>query len=832
MRLTAAELRALAAEMDASPEWENEPRDGVREMAWIDLMIEAQMVEEAARNRMSSSYEEFLRSKVRMVKPTGFDYCEESPILLGWQRKVVELACRRGRYAIFADCGLGKTAMQLEWAANVRRHTGGRVLIVAPLAVGMQTEREAAKFGLTGVYRQSNDGSPVIITNYERLESFDPGDFQGVILDESSILKSFTGSTKRALVERCAGVPYRLCCTATPAPNDHIELGNHAEFLGIMASNEMLSRWFVVDQGEMCSYRLKGHAEGDFWGWVASWAVAIGKPSDVGGDDESMVLPPLRQFEHIVTAPIDPAEGKLFHAPTVSATDLYRELRRTADIRVERAAALINDEQGDMSWVVWCNTNEESAKLAAAIPDAVEVVGSHSPEEKQRRLATFLDGEARVLVTKPSIAGFGLNFQYVCRRVCFVGVTYSFEAIYQAMRRVWRFGQTEPVEAHFVVADTEGAVLETIARKERDHGKMTERMREAMRGKSMGERDDSIRTIADEETETRSGFGWTMTRGDCLRELERVEPGSVGFSIFSPPFSGLYIYSDYVEDMGNCADDEEFFEHFGRLPGLLLRATEEGRLCAVHCKDLPRYRNSHGAQGLRDFPGRLISAFEAAGWVFHSRVTIWKCPVVEMERTKTNGLLHKTIKRDSTQSRQGMADYLIVFRKSPVESNMALRPVTHPEGLQDYAGSDDPRATTAHPAGTRARKPSAHDALAIWQRYAEPVWWDIDQMRVLNIQAAREARDEKHICPLQLDVIARALHLWTNPGDLVLSPFAGIGSEGYEALLNNRRFIGFELKQSYFEQACRNLDWAETHGKAQQSLFAGEEAASTSARSV
>jgi len=810
---TPAQLRAYGDEMARNPEWGPNPPAWGTAMAQLDWYVEAKL-------REQENYQAFLASKIRRAKPVGFEATALNPRLFDWQQRVVHAACKRGRFAIFAECGLGKTVMQLEWAHQVHAATGGRVLILAPLAVGLQTEGEAKRFGYHGRYSTTDNGEPIVITNYERLAAFDTRDFTGVVLDESSILKAFTGKTKRALVEQFADTKYRLCCTATPAPNDHMELGNHAEFLGIMPSNEMLSRWFVTDQSEMCSYRLKGYAESDFWGWVSSWAVAIGKPSDVGGDDAAMVLPPCNRFEHVVIAPIAPAEGKLFHAPSISATDLYSELRRTLTQRVERAATLINEQQPDQAWVVWCNTNDESAALAKAIDGAIEIVGSHSPEEKQSRLASFLDGSVRVLVTKPSIAGFGLNFQYVCQRVCFVGVTYSFEAIYQAMRRVWRFGQTETVEAHFVIADTEGAVMETISTKEKLHGKMSEKMRAAMKDQQLG-RDDKIRTISDEETQRAQGMKWDLVRGDCIQELPNVEPESIGFSIFSPPFSGLYIYSDYIEDMGNSADDDEFFEHFARLPGLILDATIQGRLCAVHCKDLPRYRGSHGAQGLRDLPGRLIQVFEAAGWVFHSRVTIWKCPVVEMERTKTNGLLHKTIKRDSSQSRQGMADYLVVFRKSPIESNMSTSPVVHPNGFDQYIGSDDPRETSGHPAGTRARKSSDHGPLAIWQRYAEPVWWDINQMRVLNIQAARENRDEKHICPLQLDVIGRAIQLWSNPGDLVFSPFAGIGSEGYEAIMNDRRFLGVELKPSYFDQACRNLEWAETHGHSQMSMFAG-----------
>lgn len=309
---------------------------------------------------------------------------------------------------------------------------------------------------------------------------------------------------------------------------------------------------------------------------------------------------------------------------------------------------------------------------------------------------------------------------------------------------------------------------------------------------------------------------YTVYNGDCVEVANQIPSNSIHFSIFSPPFIGLYIYSDSERDMGNCDTDKEFYDHFGFLVEQLYRITVPGRLCAVHCKDLPLYFGRDEETGLKDFPGEIVRLFQKHNWTFHSRVTIWKCPVVERERTNNNGLLHKTILRDRSQSRQGMADFLLVFRKMPDEGLMSAEPVSDKSGLTRYVGikESDPRdASSYHPSPYSRKTIASDNSINIWRRYAEPVWWDIDQMNVLNYKLGRDAKDEKHICPLQLDVIDRSIELWTNPNDIVFSPFTGIGSEGYVALKNGRRFIGTELKESYWKQACANLKQAENESK-------------------
>ena len=689
-------------------------------------------------------------------------------MLFDFQRDIVRWALRRGRAAIFADCGLGKTPMQLEWA----RHIPGRVLILAPLAVSAQTVREAAKFGIHDVeYSRGGSAAKIVVTNYEMLEHFNPADFAGIVLDESSILKAYDGSTRTAIIEAFAQTPFRLACTATPAPNDYMELGNHAEFLGALTRTEMLSTFFVHDGCDTQKWRLKGHAEKDFWRWLCSWAITIRKPSDLGYDDGAFVLPPIEYIEHIVGAQ-KVQDGYLFALPAVTLQERIAARRDTLAERVTEAAAMIAGS--DEAWVVWCNLNAESQALATQIIGSVEITGSQSADEKEVALLAFTDGTAQRIVTKPSIAGFGLNWQH-CHNVAFVGLSDSWEQYYQAVRRCWRFGQKHPVKVHVITADIEGAVLQNIKRKEEDAERMAAEMlghmrdlnTEALRGATTRQRDDYAVDVT-------AGGQWELHLGDCVPMAREIPSDSLHYSIFSPPFSSLYTYSASDRDLGNCRDKSVFIEHFGYLVAELYRALMPGRLVSFHCMNLQTSKVKHGVIGIEDFRGDLIRLFQDAGFIFHSEVVIWKDPVTAMQRTKALGLLHKQIKKDSCMSRQGIPDYLVTMRK----------PGENPERVT-HTNEDFP--------------------VQLWQNYASPIWMDINPSETLQFRSAREHADERHICPLQLEVIRRALKLWTNPGDVVFSPFAGIGSEGYCALQAGRRFLGAELKRSYWAQACKNL---------------------------
>ena len=423
------------------------------------------------------SYGDFLAAK-RLADPaTGLATLPDLPaFLFPHQCDIVAWALRRGRAAIFAGTGLGKTLMELVWSREVARHTAKPTLLLAPLAVGVQHEGEAARFGIDArVVHADGSSHETAISNYQKLDRFDLSAFGGIALDESSILKAYDGHYRTRLIESASRIPFRLAATATPAPNDFMELGNHAEFLGVMSYTDMLATFFVHDNSDTRVWRLKGHAQDEFWRWVASWAVMLRKPSDLGYPDDGYDLPPLRKHPHVVSTGINIGRGGQYSLFAVEARSMPERLaarRGSLAQRIERAVSIT---PADGAYVWWCNLNAESEGIVASIPGAVEVTGSHSDTEKERRIAAFGRGEIRVLVTKPSICGFGMNWQH-CHRTGFVGLNDSFEQVFQAVRRFWRFGQTEPVDVDFIYADTEGAVMANLERKEREAEQMAEAM--------------------------------------------------------------------------------------------------------------------------------------------------------------------------------------------------------------------------------------------------------------------------------------------------------------------------------------------------------------------
>lgn len=729
------------------------------------------------------TYEEFLATKAVSDAPSGFDINRKdlNSTLFEFQKDIDIWAIKRGRAAIFAGTGLGKTYMQVEWAKSILPKANS-VLILAPLAVAAQTVNEAKKLDVEITLARSQadiTGSGIYITNYQKLDKFTPEYFGGVVLDESSIIKHQDAKTRDVLIEAFARTPYRLACTATPAPNDFMELGNHAEFLGVMSMSEMLATFFVHDGGETQKWRLKGHAEEVFWKWMASWSVCVSKPSDLGYDDGAFNLPPLQYHEHIINTNGKPIDGMLFSLPASGLQETRAARKGSIEERCERAAELANGNKDQ--WLIWCDLNEESERCSKLIKDAVQVTGGDTDEHKESTMMGFAQGKVRVLVSKPSICGFGMNWQ-TCHNMAFVGVSHSFERFYQAVRRCWRFGQTKPVNVHVIISELEQAVLETVKRKEKDAGIMIEEM-----SKHMSElTKQAIKSTAREQVsytrKTEKSDKWTMELGDCVEVSKGIEDNSIDYSIFSPPFSSLYTYSNSDRDMGNVRDDKEFFDHFRFLLTDLHRVILPGRLVSIHCMNLPTSKQNHGYIGIRDFRGEIIREMEGSGFIYHSEVTIWKDPVTAMQRTKALGLLYKQLKKDSAMSRQGIADYLCTFRKA----------------------GENPKPVT--------KKPDEFSC-EMWQNYASPVWMDINPSKTLQRQSAREHKDERHIAPLQLEVIERAIRLWTNPHDLVWSPFGGIGSEGYVAVMNQRRYIGAELKESYWKQAVLNLKTAEAESK-------------------
>lgn len=725
---------------------------------------------------MLAEYQALLKSKIVHRPDAGFEVAESDlhASLQPFQSYAVCKALKAGRYALFEDCGLGKTFQQLEWANKVMEHTARPVIILAPLAVVGQTIQEGAKWGynilewVDGMETLHDVPAGIYITNYENLHRIEPvvDDFSGVVLDESSILKNHEGAIRNGLIEIFSTTPYRLCCTATPSPNDVDELGNHAQFLGIMSLAEMRAMYFVHDGGETSKWRLKGHCTKLFWKWVSGWAMMLSKPSDIGFSDEGYTLPGLNVIERQITTP-KRENGKLFNDTAVSATNFNHELRLTKVERLDEVASIVN--ASSEQFIVWIKHNEEGELLRKLIPDSVEVKGSDSPYQKKKHLLGFANGDFRVLITKVKIGGFGMNYQS-SHNMVFASPDFSFEGIYQALRRQLRFGQKHIVNAWIVTTDTMANVIQSFHTKRRHHENMQHAMQEAMNE----QQDAALRNPARQFRQVQTDNALMML-GDCVTLSSRIPDESVGLSVFSPPFAELYTYSSELEDMGNSKNYKEFLAAFDFLVKQLFRVIMSGRNVAVHCMDLPIQKGKEGYIGLRDFSGMIRQAFEDAGFIYHTRVTIWKNPVTEMQRTKALGLLHKQVKKDAAMSRVGIPDYVLVFRKP----GKAMNPVK----------CDIP--------------------VDLWQKYASPVWMDIDYGDTLNAREARDEKDEKHICPLQLPTIERLIHLWSNPGDTVFTPFGGIGSEAYQAVKMGRKAFLIELKDSYFDVAVKNVRAAE-----------------------
>ena len=753
------------------------------------------------------TYQEFLAEKILSAPQVGFDPPALSNKLYPFQSEITRWACLRGRAAIFADCGIGKTPIQLEWAQKVKNHTKGIVLIVAPLAVSEQTLREAGKFSINA--NICKDGSAlqgvrrgIFITNYERLHLFDPLMFSGIVLDESSILKSMDGKRRNQIIKFAQSIHYRLACTATPAPNDFTELCNHAEFLDIMSEKEVKALFFTQDGNSSHKFRLKGHAQDDFWKWVASWAVAIRNPSDLGYTDSGyafgdFVLPSLR-YRHSFTKVGFRPDNELFDREAITLSDQRAVARQSLNLRSQIAADVVN--ASTEPFLVWCNLNDESKELTRLIPDAVEIKGSDSPEHKTQSMIGFCNGDIRVLVTKPKIAGFGMNFQH-CNEIIFVGLSHSFEQLYQATRRCWRFGQTRPVTVHIIDDKANARIVKNIERKERNAAIM---MKEITMHMNEAGQLGAMRHELDYQTKTTSGENWTMHLGDCVDVTALLEDESIGLSVFSPPFPGMYVYSNSTRDMGNTHKIAKMIEHMRFMVRPLLTKTMPGRHCCIHLTQGTAQKIRDGHIGIRDFRGAVINLMESEGWIYYGEVAIDKNPQVKAVRTKDRGLLFKTLAKDSSHLHMALADYLLQFRK----------PGDNPEPI--HAGISKKYQTDGWITSEE------------WIRWARPGWYaqdwippvtiietdkgeynlrydGISETNVLNVKQARETNDERHLAPLQLSVIERAVKLWSAPGDTIYSPYAGIGSEGVVSIQQKRCFVGAELKLSYFESACRNL---------------------------
>ncbi len=735
-------------------------------------------------------YQEFLKSKRFKYHPTGkiIDKSNINPILFDFQKDIVKWAVKKGRCAIFLDTGLGKTFCQLEWA----RIIGGTALIVAPLSVARQTIREAVKVGIVVnfVHDQNSIKQGINITNYELIGNF-TGDVDAIILDESSILKSISGKIKRKLIEIFRGVPYKLCCTATPAPNDYIEIGNHAWFLEICTHQEMLAMFFInankehtIDfNGQLIikkgsnkggqEWRIKHHAEEKFFEWMSSWAMFMMKPSDLGYEDNGFILPALNITPMIKEVIGYHQDDVLFFDGLKGISDRAGVRADMVDIKTEMLVELIHEPTDQ--WIVWCGLDKEAAAAKKSIGDYCrEVKGSDSIESKVRDIEDFQDGGYPVLITKGKIGGYGLNLQNASNMI-FFGLSDSWESFYQCIRREWRFGQKKEVNVYILLSSPELEIYENIKRKELQATRLRTKMIDRMKLYEKGEIMDCEVEKQDYTEETATGDTWKAMRGDSCVRLKEITDESVDLTVYSPPFENLFIYSNSERDLGNCRNKEEFFTQYRFIVKEILRVTRPGRLSCVHTSDIPAMASRDGFIGLKDFPGSVVDLHIDCGWEFFGRAVVDKNPQAQAIRTKCKSLLFVQMKKDSSCSRPAIIDQILIFKK-PGDNAVPVEPVKNGDLNNET-----------------------------WINWAHGIWTDINETNTLQYYCARDTMDEKHICPLQLETIERCIKLYSNPGETILTPFMGIGSEAFVAVKLGRKAIGIELKESYFRIAVQNL---------------------------
>lgn len=720
-------------------------------------------------------YKEFIKNKQKLKVKEMIDISSLTfnRHLKDFQLHSVKWALKIGRTALFEDCGLGKTIQLLEWCNQINKYTKMPTLILSPLAVVGQTIQEHEKFSIdTPIERITKSTvyeNKIYISNYEQLNNIDCSIFGGVVLDESGILKNYSGSTKQLILEKFLYTKYKLACTATPSPNDHIELGNHAEFLGVMKSREMVSRFFIndcfnKDVTQKSKWRLKKSARNDFWSWVNTWALMIGKPSDIGYSDDGYNLPPLTIKEEKIEVEEEVEDGYFFNTGGISATEYHGRIRHSIKDRAELAKEIVKKYPNEPI-IIWIKQDAEGEVLRNILNGCVEVKGSDKPEQKEKHLLGFKNGDFRILITKKKIAKYGLNYQ-ICSKQIDLSVDFSFEEYYQAVRRSYRFGQDKEVYYFMITTNGMENVIQSLKRKHEQFEEMKKEMYKSM-NKIRREEINHMDYIKEQKED------YAVYLGDSIDVIKGFKDESIGMSIFSPPFSDLYLYSDDPRDVSNCQNYGEFAEHFTYLVKELLRVTETGRHCVMHCTQLGTLLSKEGYQSTIDFRGDLIRMMTNNGWDYFSEVVIWKDAENIAKRTNHPQLLHGSTKRDSTKCRMAFPDYMLSFRK---------------------------RGETINPVRNNLPRDE-------WGKIAQPVWMDINPTDTLRMPA-KDADSEKHMTPTQLEPLRRFIKLYTNEYDTVLDPFSGIGSSGVCALELKRKYIGVELKENYYNQSLKHLNSA------------------------
>lgn len=816
------------------------------------------------------TYQEFLEGKIDVAPLTGLDVKPEqlSPALKPHQRDSVLWALRGGRRALFAAFGLGKTVMQLEWTRIVAEMTGGRVLIVLPLNVrrefwddAQNILHQAAPPYVRTMAEAEATQAPVVMTNYERVRDGDiePRRFVGVSLDEAATLRSFGSKTYQVFLDKFKGVKYKLVNTATPSPNRYKELIHYAGFLEIMDTGQALTRWFKRDSTKANNLTLYPGREREFWIWCASWGLFLQKPSDLGYSDEGYSLPPLEVRYHRLQTDMSRAgcepdgQMKLMRDAAFGLRDAAREKRESIDARVEAARRIIDAAPADEHFVIWHDLEDERRALRQALSECADIYGSMDLEERERRVEDFAYGRTRLFATKKSLSGSGCNFQRYCHRAIFLGIDYEFNDFIQAIHRIYRFLQSQPVVIDILYMDSEDEILRVLKQKWQQYDALTETMAGIIREYGLGAAamESLKRTIGVERVEI-TGEHYRAINNDCVEELKAWPENSVDMILTSIPFGNHYEYSPSYNDFGHNPDDDAFFRQMDYLTPNLLRVLRPGRVAAIHVKDRILFGNATGLgmPSVEPFHADTIAHFRRHGFVFFGMITIVTDVVRENNQTYRLGWTEQC--KDGSKMGVGCEEYLLLFRKLPTDTGRAYADVPVRKDKSEYTraqwqidahgywrSSGDRLVTKAELQAAPVSK-----LQALYRKYSrqnvynyeehvrlakqldadgrlpatfmvcapgswtDSVWDDINRMRTLNTSQRLKKR-EMHICPLQLDVIERAINRWSNPEDLILDPFGGLMSVPYMAVKAGRRGIGIELNADYFRDGLGYLQEAD-----------------------
>ena len=694
--------------------------------------------------------------------------------------------------SIINDCHRDRRIQSCGGETKIFRHEEGRqaqFIRVESVAIHQQGSPQ---------FRARSGGKSTVTCYDLQVDNHPSYSVAGVMVHNSSCLKGITSKRRKLLFDHFTHIPFRLCCTATPAPNDIAEMAMHAQFLGVMKREDMLATFFVHDES---SWRIMDHAKEHFYKWLASWSMALRNPEDLGYDGTDFLLPPLSLEEHFLpwddARLIADAEGQLSIAGTQKLHGIGDRIavrQQTVRLRAEYAAEMVKESLCNIQnkWVIWCGLDEEQNLIAKLLGDqCVSIYGSLPPEEKLRREKLWREGDIPVIVTKAKIFGWGVNWQH-CSNAIFLGMNDSLELFFQTVRRLWRYGQQHPVTTHIVLSEHERPIWENVQRKEKEANTMIDGLIEAVKTYEQEELGVKAAVGIDNAIIAHEGDDWRVLHGDCVEGLKQIPDESVSLSIFSPPFLSLFQYNASERDLGNCMSTEQFFEHHHYVTDQLLRILRPGRLIAMHMSQVPAMLVRDGWIGLKDFRGDMTRHMVEHGFTYAGEVTCGKSPQAQAIRIRAKGLAFNQLHKDSAWSRPCLGDYIVLYRK-PGENVVPVIP-------------DIDNNT--------------------WILWASNIWYSTyydkengyRETYTLNVSEGRDEKDTKHICPLPLDLVERCVRLWSNSGETILDPFSGLGTTGVKALEHNRQYIGCELKESYVAAQLKNLERA-TRRATQQTLL-------------